>query len=65
MTLGLGLKDLEAKGQLYHVGTRFKALIIGVSIVVASEFSCNFFRILSSVLEQCAVLGIAHTQTFW
>ena len=30
MTLGLGHKDLEAKGQLYHVGARFEALGMGL-----------------------------------
>ena len=30
MTLGQGHKDPEAKGQLYHVGARFEALIMGV-----------------------------------
>ena len=53
MTLGLGHKDLEAKGQLYHVGARFEALCKGV-LMAASDFSCNFFRILTSGLEQCA-----------
>ena len=53
MTLGLGHKDLEAKGQLYQVGVRFEDLFKGV-LTAASDFSCNFFRILTFGFEQCA-----------
>ena len=42
MTLGLGHKDLEAKGQLYHVGARFEALCEGI-LMSALDFSCNLF----------------------
>ena len=34
--------NLEAKGQLYHVGAHFEALCLGVLMAV-SDFSCNFF----------------------
>ena len=37
------------------MGARLEALFIGV-LVVASNISCNFFRILCSGLEQCAIL---------
>ena len=47
-------KDLEAKGQLYHVGARFEALCKGV-LIAASDFSCNFFRILTFGFEQCGL----------
>ena len=49
-------KDLEAKGQLYHVRSHFEALCKGV-LMAASDFSCNFFRILTSGFEQCEVKG--------
>ena len=42
MTLGQGHKDLETKGQLYHVGARFEALCKGV-LMAASDFSGIFF----------------------
>ena len=48
-------KDLEAKGQLYHVGARFEALFMGV-LTAVSNLGCIFFRILISGLEQmCSV----------
>ena len=50
-----GHKDLEAKGQLYHVRARFKALCEG-ALVAASDFSCKFFHILTSGFEQCLIL---------
>ena len=49
MTLAKGHKDLEAKGQLYHVGASFEAFCEGV-LKAASDFSCKFFV---SGLEQC------------
>ena len=49
---GQGHKDLEAKGQLYHVGTRFEALFTGV-LMEASDSSCNFLCMLTLGLEQC------------
>ena len=52
MTLGQGHKDLEAMGQLYHVEACFEALCKPV-LMAASDFSCNFFRILTSGFEQC------------
>ena len=39
-------------GQLYLVGAHFEALLMGV-LMAASDFSCNFFRILTSGFEQC------------
>ena len=35
-------KDIEAMGQLYHVGARFEALCKGV-LMAASDFSYIFF----------------------
>ena len=52
MTLSLGHKDLEAKGQLYQVGACFEALFMGV-LTAVSNLGCIFFRILTSGLEQC------------
>ena len=54
MTLGQGHEDLETKSQPYHVGARFEALCEGV-LMVASDFSCNFFRIPTSQCEQCVI----------
>ena len=51
MTLGKGHKDLEAKGQLYHVGARFKALCKGI-LEAASDFSFNFPCILTSGFDK-------------
>ena len=36
-------KDLEPKGQLYHVGARFKVLFFGV-LMAASDLSCISFQ---------------------
>ena len=52
MTQDWGHKDLEAKGQLYQVGTHFEALFTGV-LTAASTLPCIFFCILTSGLEQC------------
>ena len=64
MTLALGywdglypielrtIQDTEAKGRLYHVGAHLKAVIMGV-IMVATDFTCNFFHIIIYALEQC------------
>ena len=46
-------KDIEAKGQLYYVVACFEALCKGV-LTASSDFSCNFFHILTSGFEQCA-----------
>ena len=48
MTLSWGHKDIEAKGQQYHVGARFEALFMSV-FMAASEFSCNFFFFQSNL----------------
>ena len=40
------------KGGLYPEGARLKALDLPV-LTAASDFSCNFFRILTSGFEQC------------
>ena len=42
-----------AKDQLYHVGACFEALCKGF-LMATSDFSCNFFCILTSGFEQCA-----------
>ena len=44
--------DLGSKGQTPRVGARLKALDEAV-LMAASDFSCNFFSILTSWLEQC------------
>ena len=44
--------DLGSKGKTPRVGARLKALDEAV-LMAASDFSCNFFRILTSGLEQC------------
>ena len=44
--------DLGAKGKTPRVGARLKALDEAVLMAV-SDFSCNFFCILSSRFEQC------------
>ena len=49
--------DLEAKGQLYQVGARFETLFMGV-LTATSNLGCNFFRFLTSGLEQCEYLKI-------
>ena len=53
----IGPKDLEAKGQLYHVGVCFEALCMG-HLMAFSDFSCNFFGILTSGFEQCVSFGL-------
>ena len=44
--------DLGSKGKTPRVGARLKALDEAVLMAV-SDFSCNFFCILSSRFEQC------------
>ena len=50
MTLGYGHKDIEARGQLYHLGAGFEALCEGV-LMAALDISCIFFRILNLDLK--------------
>ena len=45
--------DLGSKGKTPRVGARLKALDEAVLMAV-SDFSCNFFCILTSRFEQCA-----------
>ena len=49
--------DLGSKGQTPRVGACLKTLDEAV-LMAASDFSCNFFGILTSGFEQCA--GIFH-----
>ena len=44
--------DLGSKGKTPRVGARLKALDEAVLMAV-SDFSCNFFCILTSRFEQC------------
>ena len=44
--------DLGSKGKTPRVGARLKALDEAVLMAV-SDFSCNFFCILTSGFEQC------------
>ena len=53
--LEMNWMDLGSKGRTPHVGARLKALDEAVLMAV-SDFSCNFFCILSSRFEQCAPL---------
>ena len=49
--------DLGSKGKTPRVGARLKALDEAVLMAV-SDFSCNFFCILSSRFEQCEMENI-------
>ena len=49
--------DLGSKGRTPHVGVRLKALGEGVLMTV-SDFSCNFFCILSPNLSN--VIGLVY-----
>ena len=50
--------DLGSKGKTPRVGARLKALDEAVLMAV-SDFSCNFFCILSPRFEQCVLLPYA------
>ena len=59
MTLSWGHEDLEAKGQLYHLGAHFEALFVGI-FRAASDISCIFIRNITTGLEQ----GVTETLSF-
>ena len=54
--------DLGSKGKTPRVGARLKALDEAVLMAV-SDFSCNFFCILSSRFEQCVFVLMMGAKT--